>query len=134
MILPAIALAARPMGRMTQVIRDSLTTQLKQMYVSTARAKGLSERVVIGVHAMRNAAIPVVTIAADETAALLTGAVAIETIFGWPGLGSLLIQAIERRDLPLIVASVVVIASIIVFINFVVDLIYTFVDPRVRLR
>ncbi len=133
-ILPAIALSARPMGRMSQVIRESLSGQLKQLYVSTARAKGLRERTVIGAHAMRNAAIPVVTIAADEIAALLTGAVAIETIFGWPGLGSLLIQAIERRDLPLIVASVVVIASIIVLINFIVDLLYAVIDPRVRLR
>jgi peptide/nickel transport system permease protein len=133
-ILPAIALAARPMGRLSQMIRDSLSGQLRQVYVTTARAKGLRERTVIYGHALRNAAIPVITVAGDETAALLTGAVVIETIFGWPGLGFLLIQAIERRDLPLIVSCVVLIATAIVLINFVIDVLYTVIDPRVRLK
>jgi peptide/nickel transport system permease protein len=133
-ILPAIALAARPMGRLSQMIRDSLSGQLRQVYVTTARAKGLRERTVIYGHAMRNAAIPVITVVGDETAALLTGAVVIETVFGWPGLGFLLIQAIERRDLPLIVSCVVLIATAVVIINFIVDLFYTVIDPRVRLR
>jgi peptide/nickel transport system permease protein len=133
-ILPSIALAARPMGRLSQMIRDSLSGQLRQVYVTTARAKGLRERTVIYGHALRNAAIPVITVAGDETAALLTGAVVIETVFGWPGLGFLLIQAIERRDLPLIVSCVVLIATAVVIINFIVDLFYTVIDPRVRLK
>jgi len=133
-ILPAIALSARPIGRLSQMIRDSLTTQMRLGYVTTARSKGLRERTVVIGHALRNAAIPVITIAGDETAALLTGAVAIETIFGWPGIGFLLIQAIERRDLPLIISCVVIIATIIVIINFLVDVLYTVIDPRIRLK
>ncbi len=133
-VLPAIALAARPMGRLTQMIRDGLGAQLRLAYVTTARAKGLRERTVVVGHALRNAALPVITIAGDETAALLTGAVSIETIFGWPGIGSLLIQAIERRDLPLIVACVVALATLIVAINLLVDILYTVLDPRVRVR
>jgi peptide/nickel transport system permease protein len=133
-ILPALALAARPMGRLSMVLSDALGGQLRQLYVTAARSRGLRERTVVGAHAMRNAAIPVLTIAGDESAALLTGAVAIETLFGWPGLGSLLIQAIERRDLPLIVSCVVVIATIIVLINLIVDILYALLDPRIGLR
>lgn len=131
-ILPALALMVRPLGRISQVIRSSMLDQLGQPYVTTARSKGLSERVVVTLHAMKNAAIPSPTLIGDEMAALLNGAVVIETVFGWPGIGLLLIQAIERRDLPLIEACVFAIAVMIILANLLVDLAYTFFDPRIR--
>ena len=131
-ILPALALMVRPLGRISQVIRSSMLDQLGQPYVTTARSKGLSERVVVTLHAMKNAAIPALTLIGDETAALLNGAVVIETVFGWPGIGLLLIQAIERRDLPLIEACVFAIAVMIIVANLLVDLAYTLFDPRIR--
>ena len=131
-LLPALTLAVRPIGRISQVVRGTLLDELSKTYVTAARAKGLTERVVIFSHALKNAAIPVVTLTGDEAAAILNGAVVIETLFGWPGVGILLIQAIERRDLPLIEASVVCIAMMIVLVNLVVDLAYTLLDPRVR--
>jgi peptide/nickel transport system permease protein len=131
-ILPAVALAFRPLGRISQVVRSAMLDQFGQPYVTTARAKGLTERVVVYLHTLKNAAIPVATLVGDEAASLLNGAVVIETVFGWPGVGILLIQAIERRDLPLIEASVIVIAVMIVTVNLVIDLTYSFLDPRVR--
>lgn len=131
-VLPALALMVRPLGRISQVIRSSMLDQLGQPYVTTARSKGLSERVVVSLHAMKNAAIPALTLVGDEAAALLNGAVVIETVFGWPGIGLLLIQAIERRDLPLIEACVFAIAVMIIFANLLIDLAYTFFDPRIR--
>jgi peptide/nickel transport system permease protein len=131
-VLPAVALAFRPLGRVSQVVRSAMLDQFSQPYVTTARAKGLTERIVVYLHTLKNAAIPIATLVGDEAASLLNGAVVIETVFGWPGVGILLIQAIERRDLPLIEASVIVIAVMIVTVNFLVDLAYTFIDPRVR--
>jgi peptide/nickel transport system permease protein len=131
-LLPAIALAVRPLGRVSQVVRSVMLDQFSQPYVTTARAKGLSERVVVYLHTLKNAAIPIATLVGDEAASLLNGAVVIETVFGWPGVGILLIQAIERRDLPLIEASVIVIAVMIVTVNLLVDLTYSLMDPRVR--
>jgi peptide/nickel transport system permease protein len=131
-LLPAIALAVRPLGRVSQVVRSAMLDQFSQPYVTTARAKGLSERVVVYLHTLKNAAIPIATLVGDEAASLLNGAVVIETVFGWPGVGILLIQAIERRDLPLIEASVIVIAVMIVTVNLLVDLTYSLMDPRVR--
>lgn len=131
-ILPAAALAARPIGRISQVVRSAMLDELSKGYVTTARAKGLREQIVVFYHTLKNAGIPVITLIGDEAAALLNGAVVIETLFGWPGVGILLIQAIERRDLPLIEASVITIAVMIVMVNLVVDLLYTLLDPRVR--
>lgn len=131
-ILPAAALAARPIGRISQVVRSAMLDELSKGYVTTARAKGLREQIVVFYHTLKNAGIPVITLIGDEAAALLNGAVVIETLFGWPGVGILLIQAIERRDLPLIEASVITIAVMIVLVNLVVDLLYTLLDPRVR--
>ena len=133
-VLPAIALALRPIGRISQIIRSTLLDEIGKTYVVTARAKGLREQVVILGHVLKNAAIPTLTLTGDEAAALLNGAVVIETLFGWPGVGILLIQAIERRDLPLIEAAVVVIAIMILTVNLLVDLGYSLLDPRVRYR
>lgn len=131
-LLPALALAFRPLGRISQVVRSAMLDQFGQPYVITARAKGLTERIVVYLHTLKNAAIPIATLIGDEAASLLNGAVVIETVFGWPGVGILLIQAIERRDLPLIEAAVIVIAVMIVTVNLLVDLTYTLLDPRVR--
>ena len=131
-VLPAAALAARPVGRISQVVRSAMLDELSKGYVTTARAKGIREQVVVFYHTLKNAGIPVITLVGDEAAALLNGAVVIETLFGWPGVGILLIQAIERRDLPLIEASVITIAVMIVLVNLLVDLTYTLLDPRVR--
>jgi peptide/nickel transport system permease protein len=131
-VLPAVALALRPMGRISQVVRSAMLDEMSKQYMVTARAKGLKERSVVVSHALKNAFIPVVTLGGDEAAALLNGAVVIETLFGWPGVGILLIQAIERRDLPLIEASVLTIAVMIVTVNLLVDLTYALLDPRVR--
>lgn len=131
-ILPAAALALRPIGRISQVVRSAMLDEMSKGYITTARAKGLSDRVVIMGHTLKNAAIPILTMMGDEAASLLNGAVVIETVFGWPGIGILLIQAIEKRDLPLIEGSVIVIAIMIIFVNLLVDLTYSIIDPRVR--
>ncbi len=131
-ILPALTLAARPLGRISQVQRSAMLDELAKGYVTTARSKGLSERVVVLYHTMKNAAIPTVTMAGHEAASLLNGAIVIETIFGWPGIGSMLIQAIERRDLALVVTATIIIATMVITVNFLVDVLYALVDPRVR--
>lgn len=133
-VLPALALAVRPIGRVSQVVRSAMLDEMSKPYITTARAKGLGEQIVILSHTLKNAAIPILTMMGDEAASLLNGAVVIETLFGWPGIGILLIQAIEKRDLPLIEATVIVIATMIVLVNLLVDLTYSLIDPRVRFR
>jgi peptide/nickel transport system permease protein len=131
-VLPALTLAFRPIGRIGQLARSTVLDELSKVYVMTARSKGLHERTVLFRHTLRNAAIPVITLAADEMASLLNGAVVIETVFAWPGIGILLIQAIEHRDFPVVEAAVFVIAVMVVFLNLIVDLVYSLIDPRVR--
>jgi peptide/nickel transport system permease protein len=131
-VLPAITLAFRPVGRIAQVTRSSLLDEMSKMYVNAARAKGLHERTVVFYHSLKNAAIPIITLSGDEAASLLNGAVVVETVFAWPGIGILLIQAIGRRDLPLIEATVFVIAIMIIVLNLLVDMAYAAIDPRVR--
>lgn len=131
-ILPALTLAFRPVGRISQLTRSTMLDELTKAYVTTARAKGIPERLVLFYHTLRNAAIPIITLAADEMAALLNGAVVIETVFAWPGIGILLIQAIEHRDFPVVEAVVFVIALMVVALNLIVDLSYSIIDPRVR--
>ncbi len=133
LILPAITLSAYPTARNARVMRSSMLEVLGLNYITTARAKGLREFVVLTRHAMRNALIPIVTLIGLEFGALLGGAVITETIFAWPGVGRLSIQAINGRDIPLVQACVIVLASFFVLINLVVDLVYTVLDPRIRL-
>ena len=133
-LLPALTLAARPLGRIAQIQRSAMLEELTNGYITTARAKGLTEATVILYHTFKNAAIPTLTMAGHETASLLNGAIVIETIFGWPGIGSLLIQSIERRDLTLVVAATIIIAVMVLVVNFLVDLMYALVDPRVRYK
>lgn len=134
LILPSITLATYSLARNTRVIRSSMLEVLGQDYVRTARAKGLAEQLVIYLHALRNALIPVVTIVGLEFGHLLGGAVIVETIFAWPGIGRLMIQAVYTKDFPLVQASVTIAALSFVSINFFVDFIYSYLDPRVRLK
>lgn len=134
LVLPAVALAARPWGRITQIVRTSMMDEMHRTYMVTARAKGLSEQKVIVSHALKNASIPIVTLAAWELTRMLAGyTIVIETVFAWPGFGQLALQAIERRDLTLIQADVFVVALIVVAMNIIIDFIYAALDPRVRL-
>ncbi|MEX2374751.1 MAG: ABC transporter permease [Dehalococcoidia bacterium] len=131
-VLPAVSLMFRPLGRIAQVTRSALVEQLEKPYVLTARAKGAGDLTIVRRHALKNASIPAVTVLGDELAVIINGAVVIETIFAWPGIGSLFIAAIERRDLPLIVACVFLIAVMVVVLNLLIDLLYLLIDPRTR--
>ncbi len=131
--LPAITLAALPLGRIAQIVRSSMIDEMHRTYMSTARAKGLTESTVVLRHALKNAAIPIVTLAAWELTRMLAGyTIVVEKVFAWPGYGQLAMQAIERRDLPLVQADVFVVAIIVVTLNIAVDLLYGALDPRVR--
>ena len=131
-IMPVAVLTLRPFGLLTQVVRGSMLGVLTAPYVKTARAKGIARRKVIFVHALRNAMLPVVTVAGDLAAGLVNGAVVVETIFGWPGIGKLMIDAILRRDFALIQATVLVTAIAIFVLNILIDLLYAALDPRIR--
>jgi ABC-type dipeptide/oligopeptide/nickel transport system permease component len=132
LILPAITLGAYPMARIARLMRSSLLDVLQEEYMTTARAKGLRERSVIMTHGIRNAALPVVTIVGLMFGTLMGGAVITETIFAWPGVGLLTIQAIQNRDYTLVQASVLVISVIFIFVNLITDVIYVYFDPRIR--
>ena len=132
LILPAVTLGLFTTARTMRLTRSALLEVLGQDYVRTARAKGVAERGVVWKHALRNASIPVITIVGLELGTLLGGAVITETIFAWPGVGRLSVQAIYNRDYPLVQASVFVLASIFVLVNLAVDLVYTYLDPRIR--
>ncbi len=134
LVLPAVTLAARPWGRITQIVRTSMMDEMHKTYMVTARAKGLTEQKVIISHALKNASIPIVTLAAWELTRMLAGyTIVVETVFAWPGFGLLAMQAIEERDLTLIQADVFVVALIVVAMNITIDFIYAALDPRVRL-
>jgi peptide/nickel transport system permease protein len=132
LILPAVALGAHSLARNARLVRSSLLEVLGQDYVRTARAKGLAERTVVIRHGLRNALIPVVTLIALDLGFLLGGSVITETIFAWPGVGRLIVAAIHARDVPLVQTAVTVLAIIFVLLNLAVDLIYTRLDPRIR--
>jgi len=130
--LPMLALAAQSVGRLTQVVRSSMLDVLSSQYLTTARSKGLRERIVLIRHALRNALLPILTIAGDELIGLLNGSVAIEFIFGWPGIGQLTLAAIQQRDFAVIQACVMFVAVLVVVVNFIIDLLYAWSDPRIR--
>jgi peptide/nickel transport system permease protein len=132
LILPAITLATFSLARNARLVRSSLLEVMGLEYIKTARSKGLAERVVIYRHGLRNALIPVVTIFGLEFGTLLSGAVITETVFAWPGVGRLIILAVQQRDFPVVVGAVTIIATLFVFLNLVVDLLYGIIDPRVR--
>jgi ABC-type dipeptide/oligopeptide/nickel transport system permease component len=134
LILPAIALSGFSMATLARLVRSTMLDVLGQDYMRTARAKGLRELGVIIRHGLRNAAIPIVTVIGLQFASLLGGVVVVETIFAWPGVGFLTYQAISNRDFPLVQASVLVLATIFVVINTLVDLSYLGLDPRIKYR
>ena len=133
LVLPTVTVSAFATGLLIRLIRRSVADTMGQMFVTTARSKGLSERTIAWTHILRNSAIPIVTVMGLQFGALLGGSVVVETVFAWPGVGWLMIQAIEARDLPVIRAAVLILALFIVIINLVVDLLYTLLDPRIRL-
>lgn len=131
MILPAIALCPRVMGRNAQITRATMIEEVSKQYVATARSKGLAENAILYGHVLKNAAISIVTLMGDELAGFMNGSTVVEIIFGWPGIGKLLIDAINARDLPVVTSAVFVVALMVMFINLMVDLIYTWLDPRI---
>jgi peptide/nickel transport system permease protein len=132
LVLPAITLGAFAMASIARLTRSAMLEVIRLDYINTARAKGLRESRVIWKHALKNAAIPVVTIMGLQFGALLGGAVVTETVFSWPGIGRLAIQGIYNRDYPVVQATVFIAAVFFVGINCVVDLLYTILDPRIR--
>jgi len=134
LVMPALTLAAYPMAAIARLVRSGMLEVLEADYVRTARAKGLQERRVLLKHAFKNAAMPVVTVIGLQFGLLLGGALVCEMIFAWPGVGRLLIFAINNRDFPLVEAAVFVIALVFVVANLLVDLCYGWLDPRVNVR
>lgn len=132
LVLPAITLGSVLMALVTRLVRSGMLDVLSEDYVRTARAKGLRERSVIIRHALRNILIPLVTVIGLQLGALFGGAVITESIFAWPGVGRLALQSINARDYPMVQASVLVISVVYVFLNLAVDLIYVYLDPRIR--
>jgi peptide/nickel transport system permease protein len=133
LILPAVALAAAPLAQNTRLVRAGILEVLHEDYVRTARAKGVPERLILYRHALRNAALPFLTVSGLSLGFMLSGTIIIETVFSWPGLGRLIVQAVPSRDFPVIQAGVFLFALVFALLNLVVDLLYAVVDPRVRL-
>jgi peptide/nickel transport system permease protein len=131
-VMPVSVLALRPFGLLVQVMRGAMMDALASAYVKTARAKGVSERSVIFVHALRNACLAVVTVAGDLAVGLINGAVIVETVFGWPGVGKLMIDAVIQRDFAVVQAAIMVTAVAIFLMNVLIDLLYVALDPRIR--
>ena len=131
-VMPAAAIAINLMALLTRLVRSTMIEMLSEDYVRTARAKGLRELFVTGRHALPNALIPLVTVVGLQFGYILGGAVVIETIFTWPGVGLFTIQAILNRDYPVVQAAVFILATAVVLINLAVDLLYVWLDPRIR--
>jgi len=131
-ILPILVLVIGPCGRLVQVVRGSMISALSSGYVRTARAKGAGPSTIIFVHALRNSMLPVITVAGDLAAGILNGAVIVETVFGFPGIGKLMIDAITNRDFAVLQTAVMVSAIAIFIMNIAIDIIYVTLDPRVR--
>ena len=132
LILPALTLGAFAMASIARLTRSAMLEVLRADYIRTARAKGLSEMFVVAKHTLKNAAVPIVTITGLQFGSLLGGAVVTETVFSWPGIGRLAIQSIYNRDYPVVQCTVFLSAVLFILINFVIDLLYGVLDPRVR--
>lgn len=131
-ILPIAVLTLRPLGLLSQVVREAMVRALTAPYIRTARAKGVPNRQVLYVHALRNAGLPILTMAGNQAVGFINGSVIVETIFGFPGVGKLIIDAIVQRDFAVVQAAVVVTAAVIFALNIVIDLLYALLDPRIR--
>jgi dipeptide transport system permease protein len=132
LILPSIVLGTIPLAVIARQTRSAMLEVLSEDYVRTARAKGLSPYRVIGVHALRNALIPVVTVIGLQTGLLFGGAILTETIFSWPGVGKWMLDSISRRDYPAVQGGLLMIAGIVMVVNLLVDLLYGLINPRIR--
>ncbi len=132
LVLPAIALGTIPLAVIARMTRSSMLEVLREDYVRTARAKGASSFRVVGIHALRNALIPVVTIIGLQVGTMLAGALLTETIFSWPGIGKWLVEAIRRRDYPAVQGGILLSATVIIGVNLIVDLLYSVINPRIR--
>ncbi len=132
LILPALTLGIRPLAVIIQLTRSSLLEEMGQDYIRTARAKGLKGRAVIAKHALRNAMNPVITAASGWFASMLAGAVFVEYIFGWNGLGKQIVESLNQLDLPVVMGAVLLIALTFVLVTIIVDLLYAWIDPRIR--
>jgi len=132
MILPALALGFSTAGLLARMVRSTMLDVLREDYIRTAFAKGLSQKTVVLLHALRNAAIPAMTVLGVSLANLLGGSVVVETVFNLPGMGRLVVESVARRDFPVIQGTVMVIAMIQVIVMLLVDVLYVYVDPRVR--
>lgn len=132
LVLPAVTLAAPSTAIVARLTRSAMLEVVSQDYMRTAYAKGLAERVVIYRHALKNALIPVVTVVGVQTGHLLSGAILVETVFSWPGLGSLLLSGISTRDFPIVQGVALVSALLFAIVNLVVDMLYGYLDPRIR--
>ncbi|ACT08894.1 binding-protein-dependent transport systems inner membrane component [Dickeya chrysanthemi Ech1591] len=132
MVLPAIVLGTIPLAVIVRMTRSAMLEVLGEDYIRTARAKGLSRLRVIVVHALRNAMLPVVTVIGLQVGTMLAGAILTETIFSWPGLGRWLIDALQRRDYPVVQGGVLLVATMIILVNLLVDVLYGVVNPRIR--
>lgn len=133
-ILPSIVLALPFLGMLVRLIRSGFLEQLNEGYVQTARSKGLNDRIIYYVHVLRNVLVPVVTMLGLLMGLFIGSAVIIEVVFSWPGIGQLLVQSILSRDYPVVQATVAIIASFYVFINLTVDILYAYIDPRIRME
>jgi peptide/nickel transport system permease protein len=131
-VMPIAVLMLRPFGLLVQVVRGAMLDALSSGYVKTARAKGVAESAVVFVHALRNSSLAVVTVAGDQMVGIINGAVIVETVFGWPGVGKLMIDAVMQRDFALVQATILVTASAIFLLNMLIDVIYVALDPRIR--
>jgi peptide/nickel transport system permease protein len=134
LVLPAFVLSVNMTGLLMRMTRSSMLEVLGEDYIMTARAKGLSERVVVWKHALRNARIIVITVVGLEFGALISGSIIVESVFSWPGIGQLLLQGITARDYPLITGLVLVYTTMFIAVNLIVDFLYAAVDPRIRLN
>ena len=132
LILPTIVLGTVPLAVIARMTRSAMLEVLEEDYVRTARAKGLAWSRVVGVHALRNALIPVVTVIGLQIGGLLAGAVLTETIFSWPGVGKWLIESIGRRDYPALQGGIMLISTVVILVNLIVDLLYGLINPRIR--
>lgn len=131
-VLPILVMSLRPIGVIGQVVRGSMISALHSSYVNTAKSKGVGTSRIVFVHALRNAMLPVITVAGEQAAGILNGAIIVETIFGFPGVGRLIIDSINFRDFAVLQAAVIVTASAIFILNILIDVLYALLDPRIR--
>src|SRR5690606_27276948 len=131
---PIMVLSIRPCGLIAQVVRGSMISAMSSAYVKTARAKGVRRTTIIFVHALRNAMLPVITVAGDQATGMINGAVVVEVIFGLPGIGKLMIDSIQYRDFAMVQGGVIITAVAIFALNIAIDLSYALLDPRIRYR